>query len=394
MGSRSRPSRLPSLLGGAALAAASVALVLGAGEAALRLFPSLIPPGVYGSGRFDPVLGMHVRGSDVLYTRAGVVRKTPNADGFLDVPHAETKPAGTFRIGFFGDSYVESNQVPTEATFFRLLPAALRPREVETLAFGLSGWGTLQAFRAFSVNARRYDLDLAVYVFVENDPGDNSLELSASRHDAEMPYATLADEPPGYRVREGRPPADPPWFRAAKAVQERSLLAQVLWVRLRLLQQEGFRPRARAEEKAMRERAPREPGAKPDPNDIPTSWSRDERGDVLLLTERILAEWKRTADGARIPLAVLYVPRGNEMLAGALREEDTWLPWLRATCAKLGLPLLDPRAALRAPLDSATPPYDDHFTRAGHEAVARFLAAELPSLLDRAADQGRSSTTN
>jgi hypothetical protein len=201
-----------------------------------------------------------------------------------------------------------------------------------------------------------------------------------------MPYASLAEEPPGYRVREGRPPADPVWFRALKAVQERSLLAQVAWVRLRLLQQEGLRPSARAEEKAMRERAPRTPGNKPDPNDIPTSWTPDERGLVLLLAERILAEWKRTADADGIPLAVLYVPRGNEMLAGALREEDSWLPWLRATTAKLGVPLLDPAPALRTQLEAGEPPYDDHFTRAGHAALARFLAAELPRLLEEHED--------
>jgi hypothetical protein len=389
MGSRSRTPRARSVLLGAALAAASIGATLGLFEAALRLFPTLIPPGVYGAGRFDPALGMHVRASEVLYTRRGVVRKTPNADGFLDVAHAEAKPPGTVRVGFFGDSYVESNQVPTGATFFRRLPEALEPRRVEPLAFGLSGWGTLQAFRAYTVHARRYGLDLAVYVFVENDPGDNSLALSAHRHDAEMPYATLADAAPGYRVREGVAPDDPPWFRLAKAVQARSLLAQVVWVRLRLLQQEGFRPRARAEEKAMRERAPRAPGSKPDPNDIPTSWSAEERTGVLLLAERILADWQRTAQGDRIPLAVLYVPRGNEMLAGALREEDTWLPWLRATCAKLGLPLLDPSAAFRASLDAGAPPYDDHLTPAGHAALAGFLAAELPRLLeeDRHADE-------
>jgi hypothetical protein len=389
MGSRSARSRGGGLLGGAVLAGVSVLLALGAGEAALRLFPALVPPGVYGAGRFDPVLGMHVRSSEVLYTRSGVVRKTPNADGFLDVPHELAKPAGTRRIGFFGDSYVESNQVPTEETFFRELPALLPAPPVEPLAFGLSGWGTLQAFRAYSVHARRYDVDLAVYVFVENDPGDNALELSKHRHDAEMPYAELAAEPPGYRVHEGRPPDEPLWFRAAKAVQERSLLAQVVWVRLRLLRQEGLRPDARVEEKAMRERAPRARGSKPDPNDIPTSWSDDERREVLLLAERILADWKRTADADGVPLAVLYVPRGNDMLAGTLDENDTWLPWLRETCGRLGLPLLDPRAALRARLDAGEPPYDDHFTRAGHDAVAGFLAGALAPLLEehRRADQ-------
>jgi hypothetical protein len=373
--------RLWGGLAGLALAAASLLAVAAAGEALLRAFPALIPAGVYGAGRFDPELGMHVRAGEVLYTRSGVVRKTANDDGFLDVGHEPSKPPGTLRIGFFGDSYVEANQVPTEDAFFRRLPAALGPLAVESLGFGLSGWGTLQAFRAFQVMAPRYDVDLAVYVFVENDPGDNALELSAHRHDAAMPYAELAGEPPGYRVVEARPPAEPLWFRAAKAVQERSLLAQVVWVRLRLLQQEGLRPRARAEEKAMRERAPRRPGAKPDPNDIPTSWSERERGEVLLLAERILAEWKRSADSQGRALAVLYVPRGNDMLTGLLTEQESWLPWLREACAELGVPLLDPRAALRARMEAGDPVFDDHWTRAGHEVIAGFLASELPSLL-------------
>ena len=382
MGSRSAPSRLLSVLAAGALAGVSVLLALGAAEAALRLFPSLIPPGVYGTGRFDPALGMHVRGGDVLYTREGVVRKTPNADGFLDVVHAEAKPPGTRRVGFFGDSYVESNQVATEVTFFRELPALLPPPPVETLAFGLSGWGTLQAFRAFSVYARRYDLDTAVYVFVENDPGDNSFALSAQRHDAVMPYAELADTAPGYRVIEGEPPARAAWLRAAKWLQERSLLAQVLWVRLRLLQQEGVRPGTRDEEREMTEAAPRGEGELPDPNDLPSTWLPEERDAVLRLAERILADWKGSADAARIPLAVLYVPRGNEMLSGTIPEANTWLPWLRETCAKLGLPLLDPRAALRARLDAGEPPFSDHLTHVGHDTLARFLAAELPPLLE------------
>ena len=106
---------------------------MGAAEAALHIFPSWIPPGVYGSGRFDPALGMHVRGGDVLYTREGLVRKTPNADGFLDVPHAEAKPPGTRRVGFFGDSYVESMQVPLEQVFHRLLQERLGPERFEVL---------------------------------------------------------------------------------------------------------------------------------------------------------------------------------------------------------------------------------------------------------------------
>jgi hypothetical protein len=381
-------------LAGLALAAASLGAAALLAEGVLRAFPGLIPAGVYGAGRFDPALGMHVRAGDVLYTRGGAVRRTANADGFLDASHAREKPPGTLRVGFFGDSYVEASQVRSEDSFVRRLPALLAPQPVESLGFGLSGWGTLQALRAFEVMAPRYDIDLAVYVFVENDPGDNALALSAHRHDAAMPYAELADGPPGYRVREAQPPGRAPLFAAAKRVQERSLLAQVVWVRLRLLQREGLRPRARAEEREMRGRAPRGPGARPDPNDLPSSWPERERVEVLTLAERILAEWARKASEGGRGLAVLYVPRGHDALRGALGAEDTWLPWLVGTCARLGVPLLDPRAALAARLAEGVPVYDDHLTPEGHAALARYLAQALAPLLREAAGpvgEGRSA---
>ncbi|HEX2486169.1 MAG TPA: hypothetical protein VHQ66_12750 [Myxococcota bacterium] len=376
-------------LAGLALVALSLAVAALAAEAALRAFPRLVPPGVYGAGRFDPALGMHVRAGDVLYTRGDVVRKRANDDGFLDAPHALEKPAGTVRVGFFGDSYVEANQVRNEDTFVSRVEALLAPARVETLGFGLSGWGTLQALRAFERHAPRYDLDVAVYVFVENDPGDNALALSAHRHDAAMPYAELADAPPGYRVREASPPPRTPLFTAAKWVQERSLLGQVVWVRWRLLRQEGLRPAARASEREMTERALRKPGARPDPNDLPSSWPEAERAEVLTLAERILADWQRRAAAEGRTLAVLYLPRGHEALRGVLGAEATWYPWLAATCTRLGIPLLDPRGALAARLADGVAVYDDHLTRAGHEALARYLAGALPALLrTRAVDAG------
>src|SRR4029453_15484259 len=248
------------------------------------------------------------------------------------------------------------------------------------------------AFRAFQVMAPRYGLDLAVYVFVENDPGDNALELSSHRHDAAMPYATLADAPPGYRVAEAAPPSDTIWFRAGKQLQRHSLLAQVVWVRFRLLRQEGLRPRARADEGGMRERAPRRPGAKPDPNDLPTSYSQREGAGVVGLTERILADWKHRADAEGVTLAVLYVPRGDDMLRGVIHEEESWFPWLRETCAKLGVPLLHPRAERSARVASGVAVYDDHWTRAGHETIARFLAEALRPLLPPAGDGSRNNS--
>jgi hypothetical protein len=372
---------LRSPLAGLALALASLSAAALAAEAALRAFPAAIPAGVYGAGRFDPYLRMSVRSSDVFYTRAGVVRKRPNPDGFLDVVHELAKPRGALRVGFFGDSYVEANQVPTETTFFRLLPPLLAPLAVESFGFGLSGWGTLHALRAYEAFAPRYDLDLAVYVFVENDPGDNELGLSRHRHDAAMPYATLHDEAPGYRVHEASVPEPSLTRRIAKEVHRRSLLAQVVRVRGRLLLREGIRLAARPSDREMTSRAPKQAGARPDPNDLPNSWPEAERRDVELLTERLLAAWMGAADSQGRGLAVLYVPRNQRQLRGVIRVEDTWLPWLREVCGRLGLALLDPSDALAARLAAGEAVYDDHWTRAGHEEVARFLAAELPALL-------------
>ena len=217
-GGRSPGARLGGALGGLALAALSVLLVAGVAEAVLRAVPGPDPARRLRRRPLRPG-PRHARPqrASVLYTKQGVVRKrrTPTASSTSRTSRA--KPPATPRVGFFGDSYVESNQVPTEATFFRRLPALLAPRAVETFGFGLSGWGTLQAFRAFQVMAPRYDLDLAVYVFVENDPGDNAAALSGTATTPSMPYASLAEAAARATACRGASrPHGRLWYRAAK----------------------------------------------------------------------------------------------------------------------------------------------------------------------------------
>lgn len=199
-----RRSWLRGLIANALLAAAAMLALWMALELAFRLAPGLLlPAGDYGAGRRNEELGLNVHGSRVLYTKVRpAVLRDPNRDGFLDAEHDRGKPPGVVRVGFFGDSYVESAQVPLEIVFYRQLEDRLRDRGVQTLGFGISGWGGVQALRAFKVFGPRYGLDVAVYVFVENDPGDQSYELAdAHRLGSGMPYAELAPDGASYRLR-------------------------------------------------------------------------------------------------------------------------------------------------------------------------------------------------
>jgi hypothetical protein len=72
----------------------------------------------------DPVMGYtDIPGAKVFYRLKDgqfVVRRF-NSFGYLDGEHKREKMPGTYRIGFFGDSYVEARQVPLKNTFLGLL---------------------------------------------------------------------------------------------------------------------------------------------------------------------------------------------------------------------------------------------------------------------------------
>lgn len=362
-------------LAGPSLALASLLLVASIGEAALRLFPrQLLPQGTYGAGRLDPELGLNVAASTVYHQKVRFVHKRPNSRGFMDVEHEIAKPPGTLRIGFFGDSYVESNSVPLEQAFFRLLPGEAPDLTLEPFAFGISGWGTLHAFMTYQVKAPLYDLDRVVYLFVENDPADNSYAVSAGRRLSPLPLAESSEDPPGYAIRRPeRRGSQSVWLPIAKALQRHSLVSQLLFMRFRLLREQGVRLRARPEDREMSGRAH---GAW-DSAAVPATWPAPLREEAARVGRAILAEWKRVADADGRDFSVLYVPRSEAQLDGTLPEADTWLPWLREACGDLSIRLVDPSDALRRRQREGVPVYDDHWSPEGHVVVARVLAEDL-----------------
>ena len=341
-------------------------------EAAFRPGPWFLPSGAYGAGERHAELGMNTHGREMIYNKIRYVVRTPNAEGFLDATHERRKPDGVRRVGFFGDSYVESAQVEESDVFFRRLGAQLAPG-VETLGFGMSGWGTFHAFRAFQVFAPKYDLDVAVYVFVENDLGDQLYELARHRGaGSAYPFAELTDDvPEGFRERWVVEPGTEPFFQGfAKFLQRHSLLAHVVQQRLFLLRDQGLQVRA---DPMAREMGRAAEGV-PDSNDLASTWPKEWADPARELAERVLRAWAREAENQGVALTILYVPRGEDHLRGKIASEDTWKPWLEQTCARLAIPLIDPTGALASEVDSGQSVYDDHWTPAGHQVVARVLA--------------------
>ena len=353
----------------------SILFVLLIGEVALRLAPQLLPKGHYGSGRFDENLRLKVHGSSAIYNKVRFVRRTPNTAGFMDIDHETPKPEGTTRIGFFGDSYVESLQVPLSQTFFSGLGHELHRQRVETYSLGISGWGTLHSLLAYQALADERELDVVVYVFVENDPGDNSYAVRGAQKGGltPSPSAVLDESPPGFEIRWPTDPAKLPLsYRVGKWIQNRSLLAKLLNSRLQLIAQQGALPENEnvggAEPK--RKRAVNQ-------NDLPSTWPSALLSETKELSERILTEFVSIVrrDGRKI--FVLYVPRGTTEVDGTLAENERWLSWLTTVTDRLDVALLDPTKALRKRQAAGRPVYDDHWSPDGHEVIAEFLADNL-----------------
>jgi len=370
---RGRSLALRLAVAGAALAVALLLL-----ETLLRVAPAAWPTGSFGVGRFDSELGLNVHAATAVYNKVRWVRRSPNRSGFLDANHDEEKPPGVLRVGFFGDSYVEALQVPLESTFYRLLPGEIAGSPVESLGFGISGWGTLHSLMAYRVLGSRYDLDVVAYVFVKNDPGDQYYSLQSARRGrvTVKPSAELSEHPPGFVVhRPDRGDRQPGWRRLKRAVDAHSMLARVVRGQLLLM---------RATLGEAEDRGPRDatrPPDTPNQNDLPSDWPPVMLSEARELTRRVLARFRDEVVGGGRQFVVLYVPRGNEELDGQLAERDIWLPWLRRTCAELGVALIDPTEALRAGQSAATPMYDDHWSPRGHAVIASEVESYLRDLL-------------
>ena len=294
----------------------------------------------------------------------------------MDIEHTREKTPGRLRVGVFGDSYVESIQVPLEQTFFRRLAALTEKENIDVLAFGVSGWGTLHSMMAYELFGPRFDLDLVVYLFVKNDPGDHLASIQHGRYGkvTRKPAATLADNSKGFTIAARKPNHSNLAERTFYSqIEQKSFLVRAIRSRWRAYSA-GFVPKNKHEKVTTAT-----PGVIPNQNDLPSTWPPQMLEEAKLLTSRLLSQFRDSVESDGRRFMVLHVPQGNKELEGDFDEDDKWLPWLRETCKELDIRLIDTVQVLAEHHSRDNPMFDDHWSPAGHEVISELLKTTVRS---------------
>lgn len=101
---------------------------------------------------------------------------TTNRWGMRDREYDQAKPAGTFRIGLFGESHtfgngVEDNQVYKQLVEDRINQSGLAPpgQRVEIMNFSTAGYGPISKFASLKKKGFAFDLDVVIQTAVSNE---------------------------------------------------------------------------------------------------------------------------------------------------------------------------------------------------------------------------------
>jgi len=346
-------------------------------EIAFRFFP---PTGIFHPGyTFDPILGYRFKSySQIIYNKTnGLVKNTTNKYGFVDKDHSEIKPNHQFRVVFLGDSYVEGLSVPSEKHFFRILPGSIADHSIEYFGMGMSGFGTVHSY----INSMKwldiFDFDLVVYVFVENDIGDN---ISWIKRKPNRPYAKKILLEPGFSIeRNYSVPEETLMDNLKQFIMSHSLVIRVISNRIRLLKKYG--PKIGVDEKDMGMKSESKKDI-PNQNDLPSTWNQEVRLHAEEVAFNVLKFWNKEVRRAGKHFAVLYVPRGKDYLSKESQANDTFKGWVENSCRILSIPFIDPSEALLENQKKGIEIYRDHFTSAGHEVLAQVINEWLEGNLD------------
>jgi hypothetical protein len=389
-----RGSKLAKL----SLAAAATALALLLGEAALRLagvsYPNFYRPDAWRGWSLRP-------GAEGWWRKEGLAYVRINSAGLRDVEHAVARPPGRLRIAVLGDSCAEALQVPLAQTFWKLLerqvagcPAAAG-RVVETLGFGVAGYGTAQELLTLRREVWRYQPDVVLLAFYPgNDVRNNARPLE---QDPLRPYFTVD--------AAGRLACDDS-FRAAAGYRLRQTpaarLAYGTYDHLRLLQVakqgksvvDGWIGAARARSKERGEEALQELGL----DNAVYSPPRDpDWRDAWRVTEAMIAAMRDDAAAHRVRFGVVLLTTGIEVhpdpaVRGAfmrkLRVSDLFYPGRRLAAfgEAAGIPVLDLGPPLQQLATSErlflhgfanTAQGEGHWNARGHAAAAPAIATWL-----------------
>ena len=352
----------------------------------LRQSPSL---------RFHPLLGWEKVPSHERRARRHEVDVVfrYNSLGLRGPERTHRKPAGVRRVLVLGDSFAEGFFASEAATVpavleQRLAASACAPCEV--INGGTAAYSTDQEYLFYREQGRRYGADVVVLMFYYNDLHSNTIATGVGGG----PKPLFALDGESLRLTN-TPLVQPATFSAEERVARAQ--PQPPWrgsIALRLL---GNRT---LETNPPLNRFLASLGLVPPGSDSPP-----EELTVFGIGERVPAMWRLTAallrelqraveaDGAR--LVVLYVPvifevdaREWELTRERYRFGRRWSPdkvvtRLASLCSELGIPLADPRVALRQSQAAGSATYyrtDFHWNETGHR-----IGAESAEPLVRAA---------
>jgi hypothetical protein len=91
---------------------------------------------------------------------------------FTDSARKKEKPEGIYRIAVLGDSFIWGDGVPYNEVWSHKLERKLINMfsNVEVMSWGLCGWSTMTEYDFFVNEGYKYNIDLLIIAFVENDP--------------------------------------------------------------------------------------------------------------------------------------------------------------------------------------------------------------------------------
>src|SRR5258707_1079947 len=222
-------SKRKKILFSAGAALLSLAVALSAGEVLTRLFwkdrPNVASDERTLSYRYDPELGWFpITNSSLQFKGSRVINIKHNEDGFRDRSHG---PKTKKRIAFLGDSFVWGYDAEQPERFTDKLQARLPDWEV--LNLGVSGYATDQELLLLHRWFDRYQPDIVVLVYCDNDVEENRLNIVYDGY--YKPYFEVAD---GQLVQEGIPvPKSVYYYRAEHPLLFKSRIVEMVCARYR-----------------------------------------------------------------------------------------------------------------------------------------------------------------
>ena len=294
-----------------------------------------------------------------------LLERKVNSEGYLDSEHRIAKPDNVYRIGFFGDSFVEAIQVSLENTFVRIIEHKLKNHAVETLAFGSTGHGTIHSYLKSKKYAPYFDLDMVIYVFCENDLGDQIKDIKRADY---LPYIKIVDD---HMVVDNESVIKSQhkyrWGTLKNLFYNYSMVFQNICRRLSLIMKYGIKMTVNKQEMQMATQS--EHSSIPNQNDLPSLWPEKYRIEAVKLGEKVIAEWSDDVKQQNRKFAIFYIPRETEWRK-ELSKQDSWKSWLKHYCEKLKIDFIDPTESFMVMSQKGLKIYDGHFSVYGHQAFA------------------------